>query len=87
MNISSLINHRRPTALLALAALLWAAPALYAQEQKPIQLPKPEIIAGMPLMQALARRQTTRAFLDKPLPPQPFRICCGRPLASIGRAT
>jgi nitroreductase len=70
MNISSLINHRRPTALLALAALLWAAPALYAQEQKPIQLPKPEIIAGMPLMQALARRQTTRAFLDKPLPPQ-----------------
>jgi hypothetical protein len=53
-----------------LAALLWAAPALSAQELKPIQLPKPEISAGMPLMQALARRQTTRAFLDKPLPPQ-----------------
>jgi nitroreductase len=70
MNISSLINHRRPAALLALAALLWAAPALSAQELKPIQLPKPEIGAGIPLMQALARRQTTRAFLDKPLPPQ-----------------
>ena len=65
-----LLVHRRSAALLALAALLWAVPALSAQELKPIQLPKPEISAGMPLMQALARRQTTRAFLDKPLPPQ-----------------
>ena len=70
MHIPVRIAHRRSAALLALAALLWAAPALYAQEQKPIQLPKPEISAGMPLMQALARRQTTRAFLDKPLPLQ-----------------
>jgi nitroreductase len=70
MRISVLFAHRRSAALLALAALLWAAPALSAQEQKPIQLPKPEISAGMPLMQALARRQTTRAFLDKPLPLQ-----------------
>src|ERR1035437_4687163 len=70
MHIPSLINHRRSAALLALAALLWAAPALSAQERKPIQLPKPEITSGMPLMQALARRQTTRAFLDKPLPMQ-----------------
>jgi hypothetical protein len=70
MHISVLFAHRRSTALLALAALLWAAPALSAQELKPIQLPKPEISAGMPLMQALARRQTTRAFLDKPLPLQ-----------------
>ena len=70
MSISVLFAHLRSAALLALAALLWAAPALSAQELKPIQLPKPEISAGMPLMQALARRQTTRAFLDKPLPPQ-----------------
>ena len=70
MRISVLFAHLRSAALLALAALLWAAPALSAQELKPIQLPKPEISAGMPLMQALARRQTTRAFLDKPLPPQ-----------------
>ena len=55
-----LLVHRRSAALLALAALLWAVPALSAQELKPIQLPKPEISAGMPLMQALARRQTTR---------------------------
>jgi nitroreductase len=41
-----------------------------AAELKPIQLPKPEITAGMPLMQALAQRKTTRAFQDKPLPAQ-----------------
>jgi len=64
------LARRRLAGLLALAALLWAAPVLSAQELKPIQLPKPEISAGMPLMQALARRQTMRAFLDKPLPPQ-----------------
>src|ERR1035437_10038407 len=69
MCMSVLFAHRRSAALLALAALLWAVPALSAQELKPIQLPKPEIGAGIPLMQALARRQTTRAFLDKPLPP------------------
>jgi nitroreductase len=56
--------------LLALAALLWTVPALGAQELKPIQLPKPQGAAGMSLMQALAERKTTRAFLDKPLPTQ-----------------
>jgi nitroreductase len=70
MHIPVQIARRRLAALLVLAALLWAAPALSAQELKPIQLPKPEISAGVPLMQALARRQTVRAFLDKPLPPQ-----------------
>jgi hypothetical protein len=64
------VSFRRPAALFALAALMWAVPALYAQELKPIQLPKPQITGGMPLMQALSARQTTRAFQDKPLPPQ-----------------
>jgi nitroreductase len=58
----------RAAALLAFAALVGAAPALC--QQAPIQLPKPQITAGMPLMQALAQRHTTRAFLDKPLPAQ-----------------
>jgi nitroreductase len=48
--------------------LSWALPAI--GQQAPIQLPKPQITAGMPLMQALAQRQTTRAFLDKALPAQ-----------------
>jgi nitroreductase len=58
----------RSVALLGLAALL-AAPAL-CQDLKPIQLPQPQVTGGMPLMQALAKRQTTRAFADKPLPLQ-----------------
>lgn len=59
---------RRPVALLVLLTLLWAVPALC--QQTPIQLPKPQITGGMPLMQALAKRQTTRAFEDEPLPQQ-----------------
>jgi hypothetical protein len=70
MNIPALLTSGRTVALLALAALLWTMPALSAQELKPIQLPKPQITGGMPLMQALALRQTTRAFADKPLPQQ-----------------
>ena len=61
----ALIPVRPHAALLALAALLLASPAVC--QQAPIQLPQPQITAGMPLMQALAHRQTTRAFLDKPL--------------------
>jgi nitroreductase len=70
MNTPVLFTLRRTSTLLALAALLWTVSALGAQELKPIQLPKPQITAGMTLMQALAERKTTRAFLDKPLPPQ-----------------
>jgi hypothetical protein len=70
MNIPAPFTSKRLAALLGLAALLWIVPALGAQELKPIQLPKPQVTGGMPLMQALAQRQTTRAFLDKPLLPQ-----------------
>jgi nitroreductase len=63
---------RRPTAsralLLTLAALLSPLPSLC--QPAPIQLPAPQITGGAPLMQALAHRQTTRAFDDKPLPLQ-----------------
>ena len=59
---------RCSAALVALAAVLGAMPALC--QQAPIQLPKPQTGAGMPLMQALAKRQTTRAFEDNPLPLQ-----------------
>jgi len=58
----------RAAALLALATLL-VVPAL-SQELKLIQLPQPQRTGGMPLMQALANRQTTRAFADRPLPLQ-----------------
>jgi nitroreductase len=58
----------RLSALPLLIALL-SIPSALAQ-QASIQLPQPQITAGMPLMQALAHRHTTRAFLDKPLPAQ-----------------
>ena len=68
---------RSAAVLLAVAALLWAAQfvagphgsnaSVLAAELYPIQLPKPEITGGMPLMQVLSARKTTRAFRDKPL--------------------
>jgi nitroreductase len=70
MNTSAVFAPKRLAALLYIAALLWTVFALDAQELKPIQLPKPQVTAGMHLMQALAQRKTSRAFLDKPLPPQ-----------------
>lgn len=39
-------------------------------QQAPIQLPKPQLSGGLPLFQALAKRQTNRAFTGKPLTPQ-----------------
>ena len=70
MNAPAFFSVRRQAALVGLFAVLWIVPASRAQELKPIQLPKPQMTAGMPLMQALAERKTTRAFLDKPMPQQ-----------------
>lgn len=63
---------------LALCVFVCGVPSVAAQQQntvavqgaelKSIQLPKPQTSGGMPLMQALAARKTTRAFADKPLP-------------------
>lgn len=59
---------RRLAVVPVLTCLLWAACA--AGQQAAIQLPKPQMTGGMPLMEALTKRQTTRAFADKPLPMQ-----------------
>ena len=74
------IAARRWFALAVLSVVVWGALLVACHQQsaiivsaaelKPIPLPKPQISAGMPLMQALAQRRTTRAFLAKPLPPQ-----------------
>jgi nitroreductase len=52
----------------AFAAMLWAS--AISGQQTTIQLPAAQTTGGMPLMEALAKRQTTRAFADKPLPLQ-----------------
>ncbi len=59
----------RARAFLFSSCLLVSVPAL-AQEPGPIQLPPPETEIGMPLMQALSLRQSSRSFDTRPLPLQ-----------------
>ena len=65
MRIPAHFPLRRLTILFFLLALLVTTPAFC--QQAPIQLPAPQRDGGMPLMQALAQRRTTRAFRDQPL--------------------
>jgi len=53
-----------------LAALLAFSTLVSAQELKPIQLPKPQMDGGKPLMQALKDRKSSRAFSTEKLPVQ-----------------
>jgi SagB-type dehydrogenase family enzyme len=53
-----------------LVALLASFTLVSAQELKPIQLPKPQMDGGKPLMQALKDRKSSRAFSTKKLPVQ-----------------
>lgn len=58
------------TAGLGLAVMLAFSALASAQELKPIQLPKPQMEGGKPLMQALKERKTTREFGSEQLPMQ-----------------
>jgi nitroreductase len=62
------VKHRASTTVVLLVLAL-AAPGL-AEELAPVVLPAPQTDGGMPLMQALKRRATSRAFAPDPLPPQ-----------------
>ena len=53
-----------------LAALLAFSTLVSAQDLKPIQLPKPQMDGGKPLMQALKDRKSSRAFSTEKLPVQ-----------------
>jgi SagB-type dehydrogenase family enzyme len=53
-----------------LFAALFVSPAATAQELKPIDLPKPQMDGGKPLLQVLKERATGREFRDEKLPPQ-----------------
>lgn len=53
-----------------LAMLLAFSTLVSAQELKPIQLPKPQMDGGKPLMQALKERKSTRSFSTEKLPVQ-----------------
>jgi hypothetical protein len=56
--------------ILTVIAVLAGPLAALAQDLKPINLPKPQITGGMPLMQALSARKTTREFGADKLPLQ-----------------
>jgi len=51
-------------------ALLVSPAFLVAQELKPVELPKPQVDGGKPLMQALKARHTARNFKPDKLPAQ-----------------
>ena len=61
---------KRTTFIYTLAAGIALASAGFAQELKPIRLPKPQMEGGKTLMQALAERKTTREFSGETLSPQ-----------------
>jgi SagB-type dehydrogenase family enzyme len=49
---------------------IFVCPILAGQELRPIELPKPQMTGGKPLMEALRDRHSTRSFRSKPLPVQ-----------------
>jgi nitroreductase len=63
------VPHRLRTCVVLVTSVLVASGAL-AQGLSPIALPAPQTDGGLPLMQALQRRATSRAFAPDPLPPQ-----------------
>ncbi len=58
------------TRSLALAVMLVGSTVIAGQELKPIQLLKPQMDGGRPLMRVLQDRKSSRAFSNKKLPPQ-----------------
>ncbi len=65
------MSRREAGAALLGGATLAAMPALaQAAERESRALPPPRKAGGMPLMEALAKRRSTREFSQRPLPPQ-----------------
>jgi nitroreductase len=64
------ITARTTKARLAWLVLLLCSAAAFAQELKPVQLPKPQTDIGRPLMQVLKDRSSARAFSPEKLPAQ-----------------
>ena len=64
MNTLRLFNR------LAIAVTVIVSTLAFGQELKPVQLPKPRMDGGKPLMQVLKERKTIRSFSKQELPPQ-----------------
>ncbi len=65
------VNRREFLKVSAAGAILSMAPSIaLAQEQKPIQLLKPQSGIGSPIMQLLWKRMSTKEFSPQPLSPE-----------------
>ena len=53
-----------------IVALMLVTTMSFAQENHPMKLPQPQFEKGMPLMQALHARKSTREFSTEKLPAQ-----------------
>jgi nitroreductase len=65
-----MFTRRQAGAGLLSVAALAGTTGITAAEQKTMTLPQPKMSGGMPLMQALKLRRSTRAYTDRPLPAQ-----------------
>ena len=65
-----MITRRQASAGLLSAAILAGTAAQAADEPPVMQLPAPKTAGGMPLMQVLKLRRSTREYADRPLPLQ-----------------
>jgi hypothetical protein len=66
-----MVTRRQANSGILASAALAAVPAFAAtQKLKPIALPPPRSEGGMPLINALKLRHSTREFSDRLLPPQ-----------------
>jgi nitroreductase len=65
-----MVTRRQASAGLLSAAVLAGTTGFAAAEVKTVPLPPPSTSGGMPLMQALRLRHSTREFADRPLPAQ-----------------
>jgi SagB-type dehydrogenase family enzyme len=70
MNGHRFQSGMRHAAAALLGILLACSPASAQPVLKTIHLPQPDTSGGMPLMQALKHRKTSRSFSDRPLPQQ-----------------
>ncbi len=65
------MNRRISVAICSVLIVFYLVPAaISAEKLEAVQLVKPQLSAGKPLMEALAKRKSTRSFDARKLPPQ-----------------
>jgi nitroreductase len=65
-----MITRRQASAGIVSTAVLAGTSGVAIGEMPTMELPLPKMSGGMPLMQALKLRKSTREYSDRPLPPQ-----------------